>query len=137
MSFEVKGIIRNILPLETRGEKDFKTRDFVLEVADEKYPQLIKFQTVQDRTDILDHYGIDEPVTVYFELVGREWNGKYLTNLKCWKMTRVGDKSPAAAAPAPTPPNQTKLPVKANAPVAHFQTSDIKILPQDADDLPF
>lgn len=85
MSFEVEGRLHRVFPTESRSEK-FQTREFVLEVADGNYPQLIKFQAVQDRCSMLDRFNEGDQVKVSFDLRGREWNGKYLTNLNAWRM---------------------------------------------------
>lgn len=85
MSFEVEGRLHRIFATESRSEK-FQTREFVLEVADGNFPQLIKFQAVQDRCSILDKFGEGDQVKVSFDLRGREWNGKYLTNLNAWRI---------------------------------------------------
>ena len=85
MSYETTGVIRAIFPTESRSDK-FSRRDFVLEIPDGNYPQLIKFQAVQELCGLLDNHAEGETVTVHFDLRGREWNGKYLTNLNAWKI---------------------------------------------------
>lgn len=89
MSYETTGIIRVIFPTENRSEK-FTSREFVLEIPDGNYPQLVKFQAVQDRCGMLDQCKEGDTVTVHFDLRGREWNGKYLTNLNAWKIVGAG-----------------------------------------------
>ena len=120
MSFEVTGKLLKKFDTESRSEK-FQSRDLVLEVADGNYPQLIKFQLVQERCPILDTFNEGEEIKVHFDLRGREWNGKYLTNLNCWRIEKSsGDSakpvqqvaaaasasaqnsSPKTAAPMPT-----------------------------------
>ena len=38
--------------------------------------------------ELADDYAEGDVVTVDFDLRGREWNGKYFTNLQAWRMTR-------------------------------------------------
>jgi single-strand DNA-binding protein len=87
MAFEVEGRLHRIFPTEQKSAS-FSAREFVLEVPDGNYPQLIKFQTVQDKCAQLDHYREGERVKVSFDLRGREWNGKFLTNLNAWRIDR-------------------------------------------------
>ena len=96
MAFEVEGKLHRVFPTEQKSAS-FSTREFVLEVPDGNYPQLIKFQAVQDRCNILDNFKEGDQVRVSFDLRGREWNGKYLTNLNAWRMEAA---SGAQSAPA-------------------------------------
>lgn len=89
MAFEVEGKLHRVFPTESKSTS-FQAREFVLEVPDGNYPQLIKFQAVQDRCSMLDDYKEGDLVKVSFDLRGREWNGKYLTNLNAWRMQRGG-----------------------------------------------
>lgn len=99
MAFEVEGKLHRVFPTEQKSAS-FQTRDFVLEIPDGNYPQLIKFQVVQDRCTMLDTYREGEKVKVSFDLRGREWNGKYLTNLNAWRMERSAEGG--ASSPAPS-----------------------------------
>jgi hypothetical protein len=90
MAFEVEGKLHKIFTTEQRSAS-FQTREFVLEVPDGNYPQLIKFQAVQERCGILDAFREGDAVKVSFDLRGREWNGKYLTNLNAWRIDRGGE----------------------------------------------
>ena len=66
--------------------ESFQAREFVLLLEDSQYPQHIKFQLTQDRCGLLDPYNEGDQLKVYFDLRGREWNGKYFTNLNAWKL---------------------------------------------------
>jgi single-strand DNA-binding protein len=99
MAFEVEGRLHRIFPTEQKSAS-FSAREFVLEVPDGNYPQLIKFQTVQDKCAQLDHYREGERVKVSFDLRGREWNGKFLTNLNAWRIDRGSAEMGAATAAA-------------------------------------
>lgn len=88
MAFEVEGKLHRIFPTEQKSAS-FSAREFVLEVPDGNYPQLVKFQAVQDRCSLLDSFQEGDVVKVSFDLRGREWNGKYLTNLNAWRVDRT------------------------------------------------
>lgn len=93
MSFEVEGKLHKIFPTESKSSS-FQARDFVIEVANGNYPQLIKFQLVQDRCNIMDNFGEGEQIKVHFDLRGREWNGKYFTNLNAWRVDKAEEEAP-------------------------------------------
>ncbi len=131
MAFEVTGKLHKKFETETRGANNFRTRDFVLEIADGQYTQLIKFQTLQDRTDVLNNFEENEEIKVHFNLRGREWQGKYLTNLDCWRIEKGTGAAPAAATPVQQVAATTTADNLGNFP-------SLKEAPlQDADDLPF
>ncbi len=98
MSFEVEGKL--FKKFETEKKKDtFQTREFVLLDESSQYPQYIKFQLVQDRCEIIDNLAEGGNVKVYFDLRGREWQGKFFTNLQAWRVEAAGQESkPRAAA---------------------------------------
>lgn len=85
MAFEVEGKLHRVFPTEQKSTS-FSAREFVLEIPDGNYPQLVKFQAVQDRCALLDNFREGDRVKVSFDLRGREWNGKYLTNLNAWRI---------------------------------------------------
>ena len=95
MAFEVEGKLHRLFPTEQKSAS-FSAREFVLEVPDGNYPQLIKFQAVQDRCALLDNFQEGDQIKVAFDLRGREWNGKYLTNLNAWKIDRAGGSNSTA-----------------------------------------
>jgi hypothetical protein len=92
MAFEVEGKLHRVFPTEQKSAS-FSAREFVLEIPDGNYPQLVKFQAVQDRCALLDNFREGDRVKVSFDLRGREWNGKYLTNLNAWRIEGAAGES--------------------------------------------
>lgn len=84
MSYEVEGRLHKKFDTEKKSGT-FQTREFVI-VVESQYPQHIKFQLVQDRCEIIDNIQEGSDVKVYFDLRGREWQGKYFTNLQAWRV---------------------------------------------------
>jgi single-strand DNA-binding protein len=99
MSFEITGTLHKKFETEKKTES-FSAREFVIEIQDGNYPQVIKFQLVQDRCALLDDYTEGEPIKVHFDLRGREWSGKYFTNLNAWRLEKVADSMSPASPPA-------------------------------------
>ena len=99
MSFEVEGKLHKKYDVEKKSGT-FQTREFVLLVETGQYPNYIKFQLVQDRVDIIDSLEEGSSIKVYFDLRGREWQGKYFTNLQAWRIEAAGTESKGKATPA-------------------------------------
>ena len=105
MSFEIEGVLHKKYDVESKTNS-FQTREFVI-TTEGTYPQFVKFQLTQDKCSILDQYEEGEKLKVFFDLRGREWQGKYFTNLNAWKMEKVAISSEGfqtSAAPPPPPP---------------------------------
>jgi len=84
MSFEIIGKLHKKFDTENKTAT-FQAREFVIEV-DGTYPQFVKFQLVQDRCTLIDNYNEGDSIKVHFDLRGREWQGKYFTNLNAWRI---------------------------------------------------
>lgn len=134
MAFEVIGKLHRVFPTEQKSAS-FQAREFVLEVPDGNYPQLIKFQAVQERCNILDNYNEGDQIKVSFDLRGREWNGKYLTNLNAWRFERAGEGSAQSAPSAPKSAASAPPASDTNFPSDPFPTYSENT--PHTDDLPF
>ena len=103
---EIQGII--IVKGEVEQISDsFRKREFVLEYAENpQYPELIKFELIQDNVDILDNVGVGDELSVAFNLRGRKWTNpqgedKYFNSLLAWKINVVKDADPGGTPDAP------------------------------------
>ena len=86
----MKGAIKLINPVKVISDK-FSVREFVITTLDDKYPQEVIFQTVNDKMDIIAPYGQGQVVTVSFNVRGREYAApnkpvKYYNTLDAWKV---------------------------------------------------
>ena len=88
MSYKAKGKIIDIFQTEKRGENDFETRSFAIETREGNYIQEIGFQLTGNKTTIIDEYKVGDEVNIYFNLNGRKWNDKYITNLNAWRIEK-------------------------------------------------
>ncbi len=87
-SFEIEGKVKVLLDLQT-FDSGFSKREFVIEVEDGQYPQMVKFECIRDKAQILDGLSIDELVKVRFDVRGNEYKGKYYVNLNAWKIDKL------------------------------------------------
>jgi hypothetical protein len=86
----MKGAIKLINPINVISDK-FSVREFVITTLDEKYPQDVIFQTVNDKMDIIAPYGQGQVVTVSFNVRGREYAApnkpvRYYNTLDAYKV---------------------------------------------------
>lgn len=96
MSYELTGKL--IAKMDTVQRTDsFRTREFVIEstttASGRSFTNYVKFQCVQDKTEMIDRVAIGENVKVYFNLKGSKWekDGKvnYITNLDAWRIEQI------------------------------------------------
>jgi hypothetical protein len=105
MSYELTGKLIAKYDTVQRTET-FKTREFAIEKTDDIGGRTIvnyaKFQSVQDKTEIIDKVNIGDIVKVYFNIKGSKWekDGKtnYITNLDAWRIEQI--LNPAQAQPS-------------------------------------
>ena len=125
MGYKAEGKIVKIFDAEQKSAS-FQAREFVIEVADGQYPQMVKFQLVQDKCDLVNDYSDGDSVEVEFDLRGREWNGKYFTNLQAWRIARASEGGGASGASGGGQSQTSKPPVTTVTETADFD-----------DDIPF
>lgn len=78
------GQVRRIGATESVSDK-FKKRELILDIPGQ-YPQVVKFEFVQDKCALLDGLKVGENVNVHFNLNGREHNGNVYNTLQGWKI---------------------------------------------------
>ncbi|MFP4353050.1 MAG: DUF3127 domain-containing protein [Puniceicoccaceae bacterium] len=98
--YEMEGKVKEVFEEQTFGS-GFRKKEFVV-TTDEKFPQDIKFECVQDKIAQLEGVAAGDQVKVRFDLRGREWNGRYFVNLSAWQVNR-SDGGSGAEAPAGGP----------------------------------
>ena len=96
--YELKGTVKEILDLQT-FQSGFTKREFVVTTEDGKYSNDIKFETVRDKTSLLDGLSKGDSVNVAFDIRGNEYNGRYYVNLNAWKIGKEGGAGGGAPAP--------------------------------------
>lgn len=86
---EITGKIIEILP-EVTGEGrngPWKRQDFILETEDQ-YPRKVCISVWGDRIN-LSTYQVNEKVTASINIESREFNGKWFTSVKAWRMEKA------------------------------------------------
>jgi hypothetical protein len=96
MSYELTGKLLEKFDTVQRTES-FKVREFVVEKSEDINGKIItnyiKFQCVQDRTNIVDRVNIGNEIKVYFNIKGTKWekDGRtsYFSNLDAWRIEQL------------------------------------------------
>lgn len=119
---EISGKIIAVLPLATGQGKNgmWRSQDYVLETADQ-YPKKVCFNLFNDKIDQFP-MAIDDVVNVSFDIESREYNGRWYTTVRAWKV----DKNTAVQA--------TQAPQTAAVSAAPFDGAPAG---NDGTDLPF
>jgi single-strand DNA-binding protein len=91
--FELEGKVKVIMEAQTFAS-GFSKREFVVEVEDGKFPQMIKFECIKDRAAQLENLAVGDPVKVNFDVRGNEYNDRYYVNLNAWKVAKLDGSSP-------------------------------------------
>ncbi|MBO4954880.1 MAG: DUF3127 domain-containing protein [Muribaculaceae bacterium] len=101
---EVKGKIILALPEQTGVSKsgnNWKKREYVLETM-ETYPKKVHFDLFGDRADQYP-INVGEVITLSFDIESREYNGRWYTGIRGWKVEKE-NAQPQAPAPGTVPP---------------------------------
>ncbi len=107
MSLSIAGSILEISDTQQIKET-FKKREFVVEYTENpQYPELIKFELIQDKCALLDAYKVGDKVSVHFNLKGRKWTDregqiKYFNSLQAWRV-EVEGSAPTSSTPEAAP----------------------------------
>lgn len=102
------GTIKHIGQRQQITEK-FAKRQFVLDVKNGNYTDMVALQFVNDRTDLIDPYQIGQEVRVHFNPRSREYNGQYYTELTAWGIAKnTPDVTQYATDPASANMTQNK-----------------------------
>ncbi|MBN2766217.1 MAG: DUF3127 domain-containing protein [Paludibacteraceae bacterium] len=94
---EISGKIIAVLPLATGQGKNgmWRSQDYVLETTDQ-YPKKVCFNLFNDKIDQFP-MAIDDVVNVSFDVESREYNGRWYTSIRAWKIDKNAGIAVSAA----------------------------------------
>jgi hypothetical protein len=140
MNYELTGKLVDKMDTE-QVKESFRKREFVVETNEKSgtmvFTEIIKFQLVQDKCELIDSFNLNDDITVHFNIRGRKWekngNVSYFTNLDAWRIEPAKQQATSAGSSpaAPEPPA---------APQGNFPPpgeNDIPPMTEEDDDLPF
>lgn len=102
MSHEVSGKLYKILAPQSGVGKNgnWVKREFVIETQ-EQFPKKICFSAWNDKADLLNQMSEGEMVKVSFNLESREYNSKWYTDARAWKLEKESGAQPDFGTPPP------------------------------------
>ena len=104
-NLSVEGKLKRIHDEQVISDR-FKKREFVIE-TEEQYPQVLMFQLVQDKTNLIDQFSIGDKVEIFFNLRGREWQKdpsaeiRVFNTLDAWRIQKLEAMQEATAGDMP------------------------------------
>ncbi|MCR5532537.1 MAG: DUF3127 domain-containing protein [Paludibacteraceae bacterium] len=102
---EVVGKIIQVLPAQEgvgRNGNPWRVQPYVLETLDQ-YPRKVHFEVFGEDRIKQNPCDVDQLVTVSFDIESREFNGRWYTSIRAWKIQQ-GDTTQAAAVPSAAAP---------------------------------
>ena len=108
MALEIEGKIAQKLIVQsgTSSRGAWSKQEFVLEYQEGNFPSQICMNVWgDDKVRELEKYQVGDKVKISFNLSSREYNGRWYTDVRAWRIEPVGQQSgnyPAAGAPMPT-----------------------------------
>lgn len=130
---EIVGKIIAVLPEQggiAKNGNPWKVQPYVLETT-EQYPRKVHFEVFGEERIKQNPCAIDQLVTVSFDIESREFNGRWYTSIRAWKIVQ-GDQTATVTAPAaqvateqPAMESLEAANVKAFEPTTSDSTSDL------------
>ena len=139
---DIVGKIIQVLPVQEGVSKTgnpWKVQSYVLETQ-EQYPRKVCFEIFGEERIKNNLCNIDDLVTVSFDIESREFNGRWYTSIRAWRVQQ-GDQTAAqpaaqAAAQPVAAPAAAPQPAAQPAPAANTQVFDASA-DDESGDLPF
>ena len=126
---EIQGKIKLIKEVQEISPT-FKKRELIL-TTDEQYPQTLSVEFIQDKTDLLNNFEVNQSVKVGINLRGREWENpetkelKYFNSIQGWRIDLLDSGTSVS--------NEDLPPLDSLSPFEPADDNDN----QELDDLPF
>lgn len=131
---EVSGKIILVLPAQTGTSKagnPWMSQSYVLETQ-EQYPRKVCFEVFGEQRIKDNPCNVDDIVTISFDIESREFNGRWYTSIRAWKIVQgIPEAQPAVAPAQDTTAPQVATPAPANTEAFDVTASDA------SEDLPF
>ena len=112
MALELEGRITQKLPVQqgTSARGAWAKQEFIFEYQEGNFPAQICMNVWgEDKVRDLDKYQVGDKVKISFNLSSREYNGRWYTDVRAWRIEPAGapqapqHAQPSQPAPAPMP----------------------------------
>ena len=139
---EISGKIIQVLPLQTGVAKNsgnpWQSQSYVLETQ-EQFPRKVCFEVFGEQRIKENACQLDDLVTVSFDIESREFNGRWYTSVRAWRVQQGIATPEVAAADAAAPQAAPAAPAAqpAEAPVQDAPQPFDPTVDDNTTDLPF
>mgnify|MGYP003295828371 FL=1 len=130
---EISGKVIQKLPLQEgtgRNGNPWKVQSAILETQ-EQYPRKICFEVFGEDRINNNPFEVDDVITISFDIDSHEFNGRWYTSIRAYRVQKGVVESAPAEAPAPA-----VAPMAAEAPAANTTPFDASAS-DESTDLPF
>lgn len=129
--YDYTGYVKELTAVHAVTER-FSKRTLVLTDRDERYPSIVPIEFANEKMANVEDLRPGDKVKVGFHINGREWDGKYFTNLRGMSVEILTLKPDTSFAPRDqAPPTHPQPGRDANPPSGTISDAD------EGDDLPF
>jgi hypothetical protein len=103
MAMELKGKVIQLLPLQSGTSKkgQWKKQEFIVETPGQ-YPKKVCLSLWGDKVDQLS-VSVGDEISAMVDLESREYNGRWYTEARVWKVDATGATSAPSMQSAPPP----------------------------------
>lgn len=137
MALEIVGKLIKVLP-EVSGQSQkgpWSKQEFVLETLDASYPKKVCLTAWGDKVADLKQYADGDTLKATFSAESREYNERWYTELRAFRIELAEGDGGSTPAPAPrSTPAQQSRPTQQSQPVAASFNSAFD---EESNDLPF
>ena len=138
---EISGKIIQVLPLQTGVAKNsgnpWQSQSYVLETQ-EQFPKRVCFEVFGEQRIKDNPCQLDDIVTVSFDIESREFNGRWYTSIRAWRIQQgIVDPNAPTAAPVAAPAGEAPVSQPEAAPVEPVVQPFDPTTDDNTTDLPF
>lgn len=102
---EISGVVINLLPLQSGQGKNgtWKKQEFILETPGQ-YPKKVCMNLWGDKVDEIK-ISVGDKITASINIESREYNGRWYTDVRAWKVQKESGASRRDDVPPPSEEN--------------------------------
>ena len=101
MSVELKGkLVEKLAPVRGEGRNGtWEKQEFIIE-TDEQYPKKICISVWNDKLSMIESMVNGDTLNVFVNIESREYNSRWYTDIRAWRIEREAEEGMAPAPPA-------------------------------------
>ena len=139
-NLEIEGRLVQKLAVQSgrSARGDWSKQEFILEYKEGNFPASVCFSVWgADKVRDLERFQVGDQLRVSFNAASREFNGRWYTDLRAWRIAPLTQDAPAPQGPEPVGRAADSMPAGfAPAPMRQAPAPTLDDL-QEGDDLPF